>query len=326
MKRAVCAGLVFVGLVGSDLAAAGIWQDIYRVIELAATPSGFPLVATGDGTRVNGARSGRVRIAPRGFGRGYQLEVDRSFGVDSRGREETFRFAGLGEMTLSGSTQMTLGYSGRSFRTVQADVNVNNLNYDIRSQLGVQDARLRGTFSMSGELELNPLGFYNVSLTMRNANSEFLLNGVLVEDNQPMNFDVGPINIQGNLFVDGALALLTALGFDTTALEANFPRSPIDRINDAIRATLQANTLVAGTTVTNPDVAALLMRTVVQRDGGAADELLTSLTRTATPGEGTSADADAAAQHIPGALVPEPGTLLLTVLGGALVAGGRRRL
>ncbi len=321
MNRAVWAVPVLVGLVGADLALGGVWEDIYRGIQLAATPSGYPLNATGDGTRVNGARSGRVRIVPRGFGRGYQLEVDRTFGVDARGRAETFHFAGLGEMTLSGTTQMTLGYSGRSFRNVQADVNINNLNYDIRSQLGAQDAELLGTFSMGGNLELNPLGFYNLSLTMRNANSQFLLDGVLVKDSQPTNFDVGPINIQGNIFVDGALALLTALGFDTTALEANFPQSPIDRINDAIRASLQANTRVAGTTADNPDVAALLMQAVVQRDGSAANDLLTALASTATPG-----DPATAAQAVPGAIVPEPGTLLLVALGGALVAGGRRRL
>ena len=57
---------VLVGMVVSLAASAqaGLYQDIYRGLDTLATPLGSVLATTADGTRVNGARSGRLRIAP----------------------------------------------------------------------------------------------------------------------------------------------------------------------------------------------------------------------------------------------------------------------
>lgn len=327
MRRHSYLALLVAGTL-SATAHAGLWENIYTALDYAATPSGYPVFATGDGTRVNGARSGRVRIVPNGVvGSGYRLEFDRTFGVDSRGRGETFRFGSEGELRLQGTVQMTAGYTSSllsnkdSWRGGELNLQTNNLSYGVRTKLGAQDVELTGTLNMANTIEVNPLGFYNARINVSNSNSQVLLDGVVVRDADPTNFDIGPIDISGNIYIDALGVFLGALGVDTSALEDLFPRSPIDRLNDEIQRELQAaqspdTALAAGN-------AALLLDTVLGRNDAAADELVQRLiedptgdipasSELTTPVDGTTP-------------VPEPGTLLLLTLGGVTLWSTRRR-
>lgn len=304
-------------IAASSVADAGLFEDIYRGLDLLATPSGFPIGTAGDGTRINGSRTGRLRIVPSGIGPGYELQFDRRFGADSSGRLETIYLGGLGELTLQGAIQATLGYNGKEFRRGRADFNISNLGYDLASKIGAQDVEFFGTLNGSGSLDINPLGFYDLRMQIDNTNSQLLLDGLVVEDNQDTNFNVGPIVVQGNIFYDLALGLLTSFGVDTANLEGATPQSPIDRINDAIQQQLQASR-VAGEGL-EAELAPLLLETVFEQDGEAAQELLAELAANAEP---VPSELDA----LPDAtVVPEPGTLLLLALGGATVWYGRRR-
>jgi len=320
MRRIAGTVLVLIVAFSALPADAGLFQGIYRGLEYAATPLGSPLQSTGDGTRVNGSRSGRLRIVPSGLGEGYQLEFDRTFGNDSQGRPETLRLGGLAELTLSGGIQATAGYSGRSdskFKNGQLSLTASNLSYAFRSTLGVQDVVYSGTLNVSNAVEINSLGFYNASITVSNANSQLVIDGVAVKQTQPTNFDVGPINIKGNIYADGGLAMLTSLGFDTTELEALFPQSPIDRIDDAIRQQILASagaTAVAGESVVASDTAPLLVQSILQQDEQAAKQLLEELVANAGDPSGEPVNT----------FVPEPGTLLLAT-AGALGLWSRRR-
>lgn len=300
-------------------AAADLYRDMFRVLDLVATPSGFPLSTTGDGTRVNGARSGRLRIVPVGFGPGYQLELNRTFGNDSRGRPEVFHLLGFGDLVLQGSMQMTAGYSGNRFRTVTIDQSANNMSYSLRTKVGAQDVEFTGNLNVLNLLEVNPLGFYDMTLEVVNRNSEVRLDGVVIRDNQATNFNLGPISVKGNIYVDALAALVTALGGDATALEQAFPSSPVGLLNDAIRDQLQQNaagahTLVAGSAA-EPSVSGLL-GAVLSGDTAMAESMLAQLRPLAEPAAAPPADATA---------VPEPGTLLLVALGATALASRRRR-
>jgi hypothetical protein len=316
MQTRWVASLILACVLAIPTADAGIWRDIFQGIDFAATPSGTPLSLTADGTRVNGARSGRVRVVPSGvLGDGYRLEFDRSFGVDSRGRAEVLNFGGLGEVELNGAVQWTAGYNRyNKFFAGQSDFVANNLNYQVRTQFGLQDATLTGTLNAFGTLNVNMFGFYDLTLDVANTNSTLEIDGVLVRDADDTNFEVGPIDIKGNIFYDGALALLSSFGVDTSLLADLFPDSPIDQITAALAGDAQLER-VAGTgdgTDLLPDLLANLI----------AGESAMYIADTDSDAAYTAADLSG--QDAPGPNpIPEPGTLLLLV-GGVVLLGRRR--
>lgn len=231
----------------STPALGGFFEDVFRGLEIYTTPSGSPLTGTGDGV-ANGNRFGRLRILPNEFGQGFRLEADRTFGLDRRGRSEVFDLGNL-ELQLSGATQTTLSFTSRGILTGDADIFANNLSYALRFKSGGQDLELAGQLDFNHQLEVNKLGFYSLILEVNNTDSSLTADGLLVEGARDADFDVGPITIQGNIFFDVALAVLTAAGTDTDSLEGIFPRSPINRINDDIQAFMDQQTLVLGETL-----------------------------------------------------------------------------
>jgi len=320
MNRSLLASFVLIAACGAAVAHADFWQNVYSGLDLMATPTGSPVFGTGDGTRVNGARSGRLRIVPNGvIGKGYRLEFDRNFGQDSRGRPETLRFGCGAELTLEGAIQATAGYNKcGDFRCGFGDLTMNNLTYTLRTKNGAQDAELTGTFNLQNNIEINEAGFYNITLSATNTNSQFKLDGVVVRDEKDSNFDIGPIMVQGNLFYDGAVALLNALGVDTASLEELFPASPVDQINNAISQSLQnASGLVAGTSAEN-EMAPLLIQSVLTGNERATEALLDGLI------DGSLANSANTGPSAP-LMVPEPGTLLLFAVGGVALWYHRRR-
>ena len=319
MRRTTLA-LATLAAMGWGLAAqADLFSNIYRGLDIAATPSGSPVFSTGDGTRVNGARSGRLRIVPNGVvGKGYRLEFDRTFGQDSRGRAEVFRFGCGAELTLQGATQATAGYThcGDKLYCGTLDATVNNLQYYLRTKNGVQDVELSGTLNVANNVEINTLGFYNTILDVSNTNSQLVVDGIVVRDEDDTNFDIGPIVIEGNIFVDALSGLLSGLGADTSGLDSLFPKSPMDQINDAIDDQLQSLDVVAGTTAEN-SMPSLLLQTIF----GGNDDAVTELVDGMLDGTVTGGQAAMAAER---RYVPEPGTLLLITLGATLVRCRRR--
>lgn len=314
-RRTVCACVLAMLMVAQ--AAAGLWEDIFQGLDYLATPLGTPLITTADGTRINGARSGRVRIVPNGvFGDGYRLEFDRTFGPDSQGRPETLWLGPWGDVTLQGSTQATAAYNcAQGFCNGTLNFVVNGLNYDLRTKLGAQDAELFGTLNVNNFLEVNSLGFYNLTLNISNTNSQFLLDGVIVEDEEDTNFDVGPIVIEGNIFYDGFVAVLAALGADTSELAAASPESPIDRIVRAIEEQQQAaGSAIAGVSV--EQTAPLLLASVLGGDEASAQELVEAM---------ASGELVPDTTRDPRSVVPEPGTLLLVAAGVGAMGVRRRR-
>jgi len=291
-------------------ASAGLWQDIYRGLDIIATPVGSPVQTTGNGTRVNGARSGRLRIVPNEAGRGHRLELDATFGVDSAGRPEIINFGGV-ELELSGAIQATAGYETYGYKTGQMNFTANNLQYSLRSTTGGENVELRGTLNARQELSINQFGFYTLVLNVDNSQSEIAVDGVAKAE-VDTDFTIGPISVQGNIFYDGFMAVLNALGVDTSGLQQFTAASPIDRI-------------VAGLTEQMGGLAT----------GGGLEQLLSGATARALVPDAVSPPAltggafgtTTAASEAggPGVPVPEPATLLVMVLGGAVYGGMRRR-
>ncbi len=291
MFRKLVFPTVLVFALSVEASSAGVFQDVFRGLDLLATPSGAPVLQTGDGTRVNGQRTGRLRILPDQVGNGYSLEFDRSFGVDSQGRPEVLDLGPI-DLQLAGNTQMTLGYTNRGFLIGNANIAAQNLGYIFRGRTGAQNIQVQGTFALTNNIEINQFGFYSATLVANNNNSQVTIDGVLAEDNQNLDWDIGPISVQGNLFVDLFAGLLSNFGIDTSAISNAFSDSPIDRITQAIQDQILPGDLVAGTSVANELAAS-----------GVVDSL-TVLSATATPA---------------GVQVPEPTTIGMVLVGGLLV-------
>jgi hypothetical protein len=293
-------------LLGSPAALGGFYEDLYQGLGYLATPSGSPVTGVVGGGQANGNRFGRLRIVPNEFGEGYRLEFDRTFGLDTRGRPEVFDIGSL-ELELSGATAATIQYTGRGIRTVNADIFANNLNYLLRDKTGVQDFELSGTLSVNHQLEVSRLGFYYLDLEINNINSSLVADGLVVEGPTDADFDIGPISVRGNVFVDAAAAVLNAFGVDAGPLENLFPASPIEVINDEIEAFVDRH-LILGETFAADLVGGEL----------GADSALGFLSGPLPP-----LDA-AAAFDSPASGVPESSTLLL--VGSLALIGLRRRM
>jgi hypothetical protein len=299
--------LVSATLLYSSPALGGLYEDLYRGLGYLATPSGSPISAVAGGGMSNGNRYGRLRVVPNEFGEGYRLEFDRTFGVDGRGRPETFDIGNL-ELTLSGSTQATMSYTGRGVQTLTVDVFSNNLGYLLTDRTGVQDFQLTGRLDVSSSLEIDRLGFYTLDLDISNSNSNMNSDGLIVDGEVDTDFDVGPISIHGNVFVDAAAAALNALGVDASALEDLFPASPIERINNEIETYIDQH-LVLGETFT-----ADLGDGMLSSEAPVPGDSLSSLVATVD---------EAATFESPPFGVPESSTLLL--IGALALIGLRRR-
>ncbi len=302
MKRAAFSAAIMACVWAATPVWAGLYQDIYQGLYILSTPSGFPVLTASDGTRINGQRSGRLQILPNRVGRGYDIEFNRVFGLDSQGQPEILDLGNF-EIGLQGATQATFGYTNRGPLIGTANFIANNLNYSLRAKSGIQDVTLSGTLNIAEAVEINQFGFYEASINISNTNSELFLNGSLAQESVPENFDIGPINIKGNIFFDAFVALLSSLGVDTTELQALTPGSAIGQIVDGIA--LQVPQLVAGMQVS--------------ADG-----------RFASPPPALEVAADLArrdvapAQTAPGLTIPEPGTFLILGLGAVLWRWRRR--
>ncbi len=290
-------------------ALGSFYEDLYSGLGYFATPSGSPISPVPGGGRANGSRFGRLRIVPNDFGEGYRLELDRTFGGDTRGRPEVFDIGNL-ELELSGPMAATIQYTGRGIQTVNADIFANNLNYSLRDKFGFQDFEVRGTLSVDHQLEVSRLGFYYLDLEVNNVNAALISDGLIVDGPADADFDIGPISIRGNIFVDAAAAALTAFGVDASALENLFPESPIDRINDEIAAYFNQNLVLADAFTTD-----LADGTLSADSATAARDFLGGLVATVD---------EAATRDSPPFGVPESSTLLL--IGVLALIGLRRRI
>lgn len=306
------AGVVVLAALMAVPAAAGPYASLYRALQVVATPIGGSLITAGDGTRINGQRQGRLRIVPNRLGKGHRLELDRTFGLDSRGRPEVFD-AGPFEMELAGATQMTLGYTSRFFPVVNGEFVANNLNYRASVKTGAVDGNIVGTVNLNNAFELNPLGFYTLSVNVSHDNSAIFFDSINDQNAEEIDFDIGPITARGNLYYDLFVALLSSIGVDTTELAALTPKSPIDQINEAIQNAYADAAAVAGYQVTAFDSDGLTLEPIESLSP--TDDLI--------PAGDTEAALAGAAPPAAPAIVPEPATL--TLLAAGLLLLHRRR-
>lgn len=281
---------------GASAASAGLFEDLYRGLQLAATPSGYNLTTVGDGRFANGSRLGGTRIIPNEFGNGYRIDYVRNYGADSWGRPETLDL-GPYALTLSGSTSGSIGYTKRGWYTVQGDLTYQNLAYSSQFKTGAIDVRADGLVNMNSAFEVNQFGFYKTQFQLTQDNAQIVWETPEGIETENIDFDLGPVTLRGNVFLDMIIGILGAAGVDVSGIA---PQSPMDQINAAIEDAIRQQSTVAGEYLLSDD---------------SGDVLLASVTF-------DSGDEDGDDQANRPAVVPEPATVLLLLLGAAAI---RRR-
>lgn len=237
MKRSLAIAALCLTLSGVGSARAQFFDDLYRGLQILATPSGNFLTPTGNGGVQNGNRFGRIQFQRNGPGQGWEIQFNRAFGADSTGRPEILDL-GAYSLELNGATAFTGSYTTRGVPVGNFEGSISNLNYIMRADTGAQDFELRGTLNGGTALQINAAGFYTARINLTNQVSSLTADGLIVDGNVPTNFDIGPINVKGNIYFDLISSLLGAAGVDTTTINQLFPKSPADQIGASLQQSL----------------------------------------------------------------------------------------
>lgn len=154
----------------------------------------------------------RQRFLRNYFGDGYGYEFTRTFGPDSYGNVNQFDFGSLGSAAFQGSVHNRIEINRRIMPQIQLQMDTagSPLQYNINTAPGGQTFTFSGAISSNVTASINALGFYNLQVSASNTGTS-RLEGYVVTDQQSTDFDIGPINVTGNIYIDLAASLIQAI-------------------------------------------------------------------------------------------------------------------
>ena len=229
---------------------------------------------------------------------------------------------GTWELTLGGPISIDVSTGGRlideieiHFQTATSSAGVPQpLSYDLACDVCSQASQISGSILIDGDLTINEFGCYDFHLEYSSRQS-VEQNGPFDDGDITNDFDIGPIDISGNIYAD-ILALIFDPIFERMEVENPFAsfsgqlqlEKAIERISaeQAKQALLAEDLLLdTGSPLTfQPDVVGLTPA------GEMAMEDIFSVE------SGTAA---------PRGVVPEPSTVLFIILGAPLIGSKRLR-
>jgi len=122
---------------------------------------------------------------------------------------------GAADLSLSGPLSLQVSTGGRllpqfdvSLTTaVNGRTDATPLSYVFNTDIGAQSSQVSGTVLADVNFSLNGLGFYDLGITY-SSRQNVTKDGLPANGTTTNDFDLGPINISGNLYAD-VLAMLT---------------------------------------------------------------------------------------------------------------------
>jgi hypothetical protein len=289
MRRVILGGCLMglaLGMAGPAL--AGVFEDTVRGLEYA----GFTFA--GSRNPLSG---------------GADFSLSRNF------NNETLDF-GASELTLTGPLDLTFSTGGRTLPVLDFSLNTGGQAFDyvFKSSSGAQDLRIEGNFLLDATGSMNTFGFYDMRFQLSSRQNVFLDGRFQDNVDRNLDFDIGPIDVSGNIFAD-ALARVFDPVFEATGTENIFDsfsgRTQRETLLQDMVAAAQTK-LAQGQKLTDEDVAKLLGYSSAY--GMLGDEV---------PDLAFLSDAYANNLVTP-STVPEPGVLAL-LLGATVCAAARRR-
>lgn len=282
---------------------------------------------------------------------GYTYESYKFFGPDSFGNANTLDLGPLrvelgGDPALGTNRDLIglhtqLGYSTRLIpevffegETGQRSYNQFSgissfspapLHYRVSLNTGVEDLEWSGNALINTSGRLNALGFYDFTLRLTNVGN-YEADGVVLKDEQVTDFDLGPIDVSGNIFLDAMSGLLQAVGLPAGA-------TPARVLSGASSREKQVDELLAkvegGGTLTNAEWQYLLQQMIeAAYQADPLGVMLNGLPAEVPGFEGLSLSLAASSiDEVSSLGVPEPGTLGLCALafGSHFLRRRRRR-
>lgn len=196
------------------------------------------------------------------------------------------------------------------------------LSYLLNVDVGGQETQIAGQLLIDANVSFNGFGFYDLELTY-SSRQNVSRDGRYANDDQTFDFDLGPINISGNIFAD-ALAIITQPIFDATGTMNPFASfSGRAKLMEAIAGTGDA----------------LVDQLAAAKNTGGVDQGLTVAAAFSAPGldgapfgplpqgrgGSNSGKGRIGGDSNPNAAVPEPSVLFLLLLAAPFVIRGSVR-
>lgn len=236
---------------------------------------------------------------------------------------------GNGDLTLTGPVRFTGSFSRRGIPELEVSLNTANqpLRYAFNINTGAQDLTATGSVLIDMETTVNKYGFYDQIVQVSNRGT-FETDGYVLRDGRTLDFDIGPIDIHGNVYFD-ALALLIEPLFAVADVENVFAKLS-GRAQKASEYGLQRDQLMArfeaGEQLSDLEIEQLVNSAIVAAmlgggsPDGVFDELFAqhAIVRVDDPASGAAGLSSVEA-------VPEPGTFLLMAGTAAGIMLRRRR-
>ncbi len=228
---------------------------------------------------------------------------------------------GVADVTLTGAVFATGGYTLRGIPRGHFTVTTAGapLAYTYDFNLGLQDTTFTGSVLINIDTDVNLLGFYDQTFQISNRGT-FETDGLLGDDSESLDYDLGPVNVSGNAYAD-ALAAMTQPLFDFAGTENPFAKfsSRATRVASLTETADELRARIASGDILSDEEMAMLINcsmltSMLSPDGSGnpfdglseLDELLETGTR--------SPETDGYSES---STVPEPPTLFLLVLGMA---------
>ncbi len=199
---------------------------------------------------------------------------------------EEFNF-GLAQLTLNGQVFATGGFTRRVLPEFHfslntgGDGNVQPLAYNWEFNNGIQDLTMTGQVAVNVDTSINMLGFYDQTFQISNRGS-YETDGFALIDEGTLDFDVGPVNLSGNVFLD-ILAAASEPFFEGSDLTNPFSKltgratkvAELTKITDDLQSRI-----AAGEILTDEELGTLINYSVLTAmiEGKSIDQALANLT------------------------------------------------
>ena len=178
--------LVAAGVLAVSVWAAPARADLFSSVVLGLDAAGF-----------------NVTGAPNPLSGGRITQIDRTF------VGETLDF-GAAELQLLGPISVSFGHGGRAIQTFDLSFSTQGqpFQYIYSADTGGQETLISGSFALDGDFSINSFGFYDLTLffsSRQDITTEGRFSNVEGEEQE---FDLGPVDVSGNIFADVLAALL----------------------------------------------------------------------------------------------------------------------